>query len=378
MRAIVLAPDSFKGALSAPEAAVALARGLRRVWPEARLTQLPMADGGEGTLDALLAGTGGERHTARVSGADQRPVEAAFGVLQDEHGRIAVLEAAQVVGLPMASTAGVADRSTRGLGELLRQCLDAGMRRFMIGLGGSSTNDGGAGALAALGVRLLDAAGQELATTPSGLADLARLDFSGLDPRLSEAKITLMSDVWNPLCGPSGASAVFGPQKGVQPDEVEVFDARLRHFADLCDAWAGRAVSLDEGAGAAGGLGYIFQVLGAHHRSGAEVVCELSGLDAALAEADWIITGEGRTDAQTLLGKAPYMVARHARQAGVPVTLVSGAVEEADLPRLSGQFDGCFSITPHPMALDQAMAKTAELLADRAEQLARLTAAMRR
>lgn len=383
MRAIILAPDSFKGALSAPEVTEALAQGIWRVWPEARLKLMPMADGGEGTLDAVLAAARGERRTARVSGADHRPVEAAWGLLRREGGTappsaVAVLEAAQVVGLTLGPEASVEERTTRGLGELVRLCLDLGIRRFMIGVGGSSTNDGGAGVLAALGARLLDAAGRELAATPAGLEHLARVDFSSLDVRLSEAEITLMSDVQNPLCGPTGATAVFGPQKGVDADAIAALDARLRHLADLCDAWAGHAVSMQPGAGAAGGLGYVFQLLGAKNRSGAEVVCELSGLDAALAEADWVITGEGRTDAQTLLGKVPDVVARHARRAGVAVTLVSGAVEEADLARFADRFDGCFSIAPRPMTLEEAMAKTAPLLADRAEQLARLAMALRR
>jgi len=381
---VVLAPDSFKGALSAREAAEALARGLRRVWPGAALRLLPMADGGEGTLDAVLAACGGERRTARVAGADLRPVEAAWGLLPGAGtpgprlappAAVAVLEAAQVVGLTLGPQAGVGDRTTLGLGELLRRCLDEGLRRFLIGVGGSSTNDGGAGVLAALGARLLDAGGRELPPTPAGLAALARVDFSGLDARLAEAEITLLSDVRNPLCGPGGATAVFGPQKGVAAAEVGVFDARLRHFAGLADAWRGEAVSRREGAGAAGGLGYAFQLLGARYRSGAEAVAELAGLDAALRGADWVITGEGRSDAQTLLGKVPCVVARHARRAGVAVTLVSGAV--VDLERLSGEFDGCFPIVPRPMPLDEAMADTARLLADRAEQLARLAAALR-
>lgn len=374
MPVIVLAPDSFKGALPAPEVAAALARGIRRAWPAAEIRSIPMADGGEGTLDAVLAATGGERRACRVAGADLRPVEATWGLLEDAQGPLAVLEAAQVVGLTLHPITSVADRTSRGLGELLGHCLNAGLRRFMIGVGGSSSNDGGAGVLAALGVCLQDAAGGEIAPTPTGLARLGRIDFSGLDPRLAECDITLMADVENPLCGPLGATAVFGPQKGVQPEQVAEFDARLAHFAALCDAWAGRPVSLQPGAGAAGGLGYVFQLLGARNRPGAEVVAELSGLDAALAGAEWAITGEGCSDGQTLLGKAPLVVARHARGAGVPVTLVSGAVMAADLEQLSAHFDGCFSIAPGPMSLEEAMRQTAVLLADRAEQLARLAA----
>ena len=378
MPAVILAPDSFKGSLSAPAAAEAMARGLRRVWSEIDVRLLPMADGGEGTLDAVLAASGGERRLVEVSGADRRPIEAAWGLLQRGGSAVAVLEAAQVVGLTLGPQAAVADRTTLGLGELVRHCLDQGIRRFMIGVGGSSSNDGGCGVLAALGARLLDAGGREVAATPAGLADLARVDFSGLDARIRAAEITLMSDVQNPLCGPGGATAVFGPQKGVEPAQVALFDARLRRFAELCDAWRGEAVATRAGAGAAGGLGYVFQLLGARNRSGAEVVCELSGLDAALVGADWVITGEGRSDAQTALGKVPWVVAQHARRAGVAVTLVSGAVEEADLSRLSGHFDGCFAIAPRPMPLEEAMAKAAALLADRTEQLARLAAAWRR
>jgi glycerate kinase len=285
-------------------------------------------------------------------------------------GETAVLEAAAVVGLPMAGAEPVANRSTAGLGELMRHCLDAGHTRFMIGLGGSSTNDGGAGLLVALGARLLDAAGRSVAPTPAGLAGLDRVDFSGLDPRLKHCAITLMTDVQNPLCGALGATAVFGPQKGVLADEVAVFDARLRHFAKLCDAWAGAAISERAGAGSAGGLGYALQLLGAANRSGAEVVAELAGLDAALARADWAITGEGRSDAQTLLGKVPYVVARHARAAGVPVSLLAGSLD--GLSGLSAHFDGCFALPEGPVPLVAAMAEAARLLADRAEQMARL------
>ncbi len=368
---VVLAPDTFKGALSAPAAAEALARGLRRVWPDADLRLMPMADGGEGTLDAILSATGGERRTARVTGVGLCPVEAAYGLLRRGGKMIALLEAAQVVGLTLATEVPVEDRSSTGLGELVRHCLDLGVQGLLIGLGGTSTNEAGAGVLTALGARLLAADGRELAPTPNGLADLDRVDFSGLDARLGSTEIILMADVQNVLCGPDGATAIFGPQKGVRRAQVAVLDARLRHFAERCDRWRGEAVSLRVGTGAAGGLGYLFQLLGASHRSGAEVVCEWSGLDESLSGADWVITGEGRSDAQTLLGKAPWVVARHARQAGVRVTLVSGAIDEADLNRLSAHFDDCSSISPQSLSLAEAMERTAEFLADRAEHLAR-------
>lgn len=378
MPTVVLAPDSFKGCLSAGAVAGAMAAGLKRAWPEVEIVALPMADGGEGTLDAVLTATGGERRTARVGGADGRPLDAPYGLLKTAEGETAVLEAASVVGLPMAGSEPVASRSTVGLGESIRHCLDGGVRRFMIGLGGSSTNDGGAGVLVALGVRLLDARGQTIAPTPAGLADLAKVDFTGLDPRVRDCTITLMTDVQNPLCGKLGATAVFGPQKGVGAEEVAVFDARLRHFANLCDAWAGAAISERPGAGSAGGLGYALQLLGGANRSGAEVVADLAGLDAALARADWAITGEGRTDAQTLLGKVPYVVARRARAAKVPVSLLSGALDGAALAELSPHFAGCFALPDGPMSLEIAMAEAVRLLADRAEQMARLLSSLPR
>lgn len=369
MPRIVLAPDSFKGALSASEVVAAMAGGLRRVWPDANLCLMPMADGGEGTLEAILSIPGGTRHTLRVTGAQQCLVEADFGLIERDGKATAVLEAAQVVGLGQCAAVPVEDRSTTGLGELLRHCLDLGVYRFLVGLGGTGTNDAGAGVLTALGARLLAADGRALAPTPTGLAELDRVDFAGLDARLACAEILLLSDVQNPLCGVQGATAIFGPQKGVQPLDIAGIDGRIRHFAELCDAWRGEAVSLRAGAGAAGGLGYAFQLLGARHQSGAEVVADWLGLDAALADADWVITGEGRSDAQTLLGKAPWVVAQHARRAGVRVSLLSGAIEETDL--LSAHFDDCVSLCPRSMPLDEAMARTAEFLAGRAEKCAR-------
>lgn len=365
---ILLAPDSFKGSLSALEAAQAMAAGIRRIWPEAEIKIFPMADGGEGTLDAVLVAANGQRLRAQVSGADFKPVTAGYGLLENSHGKIAVLEAAQVVGLTMPQTRPVATRTTLGLGELFKHCLSQGVRDFMIGLGGSSTNDGGAGVLAALGVKLLDARGNCVEPTLQGLAELAAVDFSGLDARVKKARITLMSDVINPLCGERGATAVFGPQKGVADSEVALFDARLRHYAALCDAWFGRMLSQDEGAGAAGGLGYAFQLLGAQNRSGAEVVCELQQFDAALQDADWVLTGEGRSDAQTLQGKAPFVVAQHARRHGVPATLVSGGIDRASLAQLEQHFTGCFSIAPESMPVAQAMQHAAELLSDTVAQ----------
>jgi len=373
---IVVAPDSFKGSLSAPDVCAALARGIVRAIPEAHIDQRPMADGGEGTLDAVLAAVGaaGRRRTAEVTGAGGARTTAAYGLVERDDGTTAVIEVAQVVGITDAAAMAipVAQRSTRGIGELLRMLLDAGVRRFMVGLGGSSTNDGGSGLLAALGMALTDAAGATVPPTPAALPGVRHVDARALDPRLAECDIRIMSDVNNPLTGERGATAIFGPQKGVQQDSLAAFDAALGHFASLAEAAVGRRVADRPGAGAAGGLGFAFQLVGGRFSSGAEVVADLIDLDGALARADWAITGEGRSDRQTLLAKAPFVVAEHAAAHGVPVTLISGAVDAASVAELGPHFAGCFGLPDGPMSLDTCIAGAADLLAARAEQLARL------
>jgi len=378
---IVLAPDSFKGSLGAPDVCAALARGLVRVSPDVVVVARPMADGGEGTLDAVLTAVGdaGRRHSMPARGAGPNSIEAAYGILATPDGPTAVLEAAQVVGITDSAGMGtpVAMRTTRGMGELIRALLDQGVRRFMIGLGGSSTNDGGAGMLAALGVSLHDANRREITPGPEGLAALAHVDAAALDPRLAECSITIMSDVDNPLAGARGATAIFGAQKGVTPAQLPRFDAAIAHFAQLAEAAIGRRAADSPGAGAAGGLGFALQLLGGVFHSGAEVVAGLIGLDAALTGADWAITGEGRSDAQTLLRKAPFVVAEHARTLAVPVSLISGAIDADALPELGKHFAGCFALPNGPATLDECIARAPELLADRAEQLARVLIATR-
>ena len=376
MITVVIAPDSFKGSIPAEAAATAIATGLRRVWPDADLRLRPMADGGEGTLDAVLS-RGGTRRTARVAGASGAPLDAGFGLIDND--ATAVIEIAQVVGLTDAAVAAVPveRRSTRGLGELVRLLLDAGVRNYLVGLGGSSTNDGGAGLLAALGLKLADAKGRDVDPTPAGLAALAEVDASVLDSRLAHAHITIMSDVDNPLCGERGATAIFGAQKGVRAEAAAELDARLARFAALTERAVGRSAKDRPGAGAAGGLGFALQLLGGQLRSGAEVIADLLGLDTALEGADWLITGEGRSDRQTLLGKAPFIAARRAAAKGVPATLVSGVVDRDALPELGRVFAGCHSLTFGPATLEDCLANAAQLLAGRAEQLALLFAAAR-
>jgi len=373
---VVIAPDSFKGSLAAPQICAAVARGLRRVWPDVEIRACPMADGGEGTLDAVLS-RGGERKTRAVTGAGGKQRTAAYGLVDAREGTTAIIEAAEIVGITDAAgmAADVTARSTTGVGELIGALLESGVRRFMVGVGGSSTNDGGAGMLAALGMEITDDAGRRIAPTPAGLAQAAHADASGLDRRLADSAITIMSDVNNPLCGERGATAVFGPQKGVQPGDIEVLDTRLAHYATLVESAVGRTVADRPGAGAAGGLGFALQLVGGSFRSGAEVVADLIGLDAALEGATWALTGEGRTDSQTLLRKAPFVVAERAAAAGVPITLLSGAVDAAALPELSRVYSGCFALPAGPMTLAECIAGADALVADRAEQIARVWAA---
>ncbi|TDN70191.1 glycerate kinase [Paraburkholderia sp. BL10I2N1] len=367
---VVIAPDSFKGSLGAEQVAEAIATGVQRARPEAVVRICPMADGGEGTLDAMLA-RGGERRKLTVCGAAGPVREAAAGLLADGS---AIIETAEVVGItdPVGMGVPVEARSTRGMGEAIRALLDAGVRRFFVALGGSSTNDGGAGLLAGLGMKLFDAQGQELEPKPEELSKVASVDVSQLDARLAEATFIGMSDVDNPLNGEHGATAVFGPQKGVQPDQIATIDAALAHFADLLEPALNRAARNEPGAGAAGGLGFALHMLGAQFQPGAEVVAQQIGLDAALEGANWLITGEGRSDVQTLHGKAPFIACRHAQEAGVPATLLSGAVDSAALSRLTEHFTGCFSPAPGPITLDVAIRDAARLLANEAEQLTRL------
>lgn len=373
---IVLAPDSFKGSLTAEEVCAAVEEGLRRAIPDVDVVARPMADGGEGTLEAVLAAVGarGARSSCEVHGAAGDVLSAPYGVID---GETAVIEIAQVVSItdPAGMRVDVEDRSTRGVGELILRLVDAGTRRFMIGLGGSSTNDGGSGLLCALGLRLRDADGRDVPPTPRGLASLASVDAHALDPRVRECAFSIMSDVDNPLCGTMGATAIFGPQKGVRSEDVARIDAVLQRFAGLSQAALAVDVAGRPGSGAAGGLGFALQLAGGSVRSGAEVVADLIELDAAIEGADWVITGEGRSDRQTLLSKAPFVVARHANAHHVPVTLLSGAVDAAALSDLHAHFAGCFALPGAPMSLEACICEARPLLAARAEALGRLVAA---
>lgn len=369
---LVIAPDSFKESLPAEAVAAAIATGWRRVFPDALLHLCPMADGGEGTVDALLAATGGERREQRVCGPLGEPVLAHWGWLGNGQ---AVIEMAAASGLhwvappqrnPLVTT-------TFGTGELVQAALDAGARRIILGIGGSATNDGGAGLLEALGARLLDALGRPLERGGAALQQLTRIDLQGLDPRLAGVEILVAADVDNPLCGPRGASHVFGPQKGATPEQVAELDRSLAHYADIMAQTLGRDERDVPGVGAAGGLGFALRaVLGAAFRPGIEMVAELSGLEQAVRGADLVITGEGRLDGQSLHGKTPVGVARIAAAAGVPVIALAGSLGEGYQQLYDAGIQAAFSLAPGPLSLQQAMSEAELLLSARAEDIARL------
>jgi glycerate kinase len=369
---VLIAPDSFKGALSAPDAAAAMARGVRRVWPDAECILLPVADGGEGTLETLVAATAGRLFPRTVTGPLGEPVAAQWGFLGD--GETAVVELAAAAGLTQVPPhrRDPKHTTTYGVGELLRAALaHSGVRRVIVGLGGSATNDGGAGLLSALGFRLLDAAGSPL---PPGGAALSRLTAveRGLLP-FDPAAVSLLiaSDVDNPLTGPRGASAVFGPQKGAMPTDVALLDDALSHYAAILGIDPARP-----GSGAAGGTtaALLWLFPNAVLRPGIDLVLDTIRFDAHLADADLVLTGEGRLDAQTLGGKAVAGVARRARAAGVPVGALVGALApDLDAATLAEQLgvDAALPLAPGPCTLEESMAHTALWLEAVTERAAR-------
>ncbi len=319
---VVVAPDKFKGSLSAGAVAVAVAAGLRRARPAVAVTELPVADGGDGTVDAVCA-AGFDRVEVSATGPTGSPVRAAYAL----RGATAVVELAAVVGIERlpGGTPDPLGATTYGLGTVIRHALDAGVERIVIGVGGSASTDGGVGMLQALGFRFLDSAGAELAPGGGSLSELARVDPSGCDPRLEAVAITIASDVDNPLCGPTGAAAVYGPQKGASPQDVTRLAAGLERLAKATRSAGFPDVTELPGAGAAGGAGFgAMAYLGADVESGIELVLDLVGFDTAVAKADLVVTGEGSLDEQSLHGKVPVGVARVAAQHRVPTVAVAG------------------------------------------------------
>ena len=370
---IIIAPDSFKDSLSAAGVAQAIAAGLAQVWPDAHLVQCPMADGGEGTVDAVLAACNGELRRQTVRGPLGGTVEARWGWLADSH--TAIIEMAEASGLQLVAPGqrDACSSTTYGTGELIRAALDSGAQRIILAIGGSATNDGGAGAMQALGVQLLDGESQPLPPGGLALARLSRISLETLDPRLAQVRFEIAADVNNPLCGEHGASAIFGPQKGASAEQVRLLDQALGHFADHCANVLPKDVRHEPGSGAAGGLGFAAKAFfGAQFRAGVEVVAELVGLAEAVKGADLVITGEGRFDAQTLRGKTPFGVASIARAEGVPVVVLAGTLGEGYQALYEHGINAAFAIASGPMTLQDACARAAPLLTDRARDIARL------
>ena len=376
---VVIAPQGFKAGIPGLEAAQAIARGVIAAVPDAETVLAPVADGGDGTLHALVDGTGGKVFTSMVSGPLGPQLEALWGVMGD--GSTAVVEMALASGLALVPQRRRNPRltTTAGTGEIIREALDAGYTRIIVGLGGSATNDGGAGMAVALGARFMDAEGRSLPPGGSSLARLDRIDVSNLHPGLQGATIIAATDVTNPLCGPEGASAIFGPQKGANAEMVRELDAALGNYAQVVTRDVGRDVSGVPGAGAAGGLGAgLMAFAGATLQSGIDMVCEILGFDALLQGADLVITGEGRADRSTVFNKAPVGVARHANTHGVPTVLLAGSLGPGYEELYEHNVASVVCIADRPMNFEASLSRSAELLESAAERTMRLIIAGKR
>jgi glycerate kinase len=365
----LIAPLEFKGSLTASEAARAIADGVRRAFPDATIDEAPVSDGGAGLVDALVSARGAEGRTTRVHDPLMRPVDAAWGLLPDA---TAVIEMAAASGLVLLSEEerepNVA--TTFGTGELIVAALDAGCSEIIVGVGGSATVDAGAGAMQALGARLLDSAGDELPRGGAALARLERIDLGGVDTRAVETVVRVACDVRNPLYGPEGAAAVYGPQKGASPSDVQALDTALRRFADVVRRDLAIDLNAIAGTGAAGGLGAGLMVAaGAAIEPGFALVANAVRLDDRIARADVVITGEGRLDAQTAYGKGAAGVAEIARSCGKPVFAVAGSLGDYD--HASNMFAAVVASTPDGMPLEEAMRAGATLVAAATERLVR-------
>lgn len=375
---VVIAIDSFKGSMSSLAAGEAAREGILRVFPEADVDVCPLADGGEGTVEALTLGMGGELQRVTVTGPLGEPVEAVYGIV-DAEARTAVLEIAQAAGItlvprgklnPLAAT-------TFGVGEMILDAIKKGCRSFIVGIGGSATNDGGAGMLQALGFELLDGEGKAVRRGAAGLKDLARIDREHVRSELWDCRFRIACDVTNPFCGPMGCSAVYGPQKGADAETIRQMDAWLAHYAAVTAEYvpAGKADVLFPGAGAAGGLGFAFRAFtNAALQSGIRIVLEETRLEEKIKAADYVITGEGRLDAQTVMGKAPAGVAALAKKYGKPVLAFSGCVtEDAGICNEHG-IDAFFPILRSVAALSEVLEPSAAMrnMAATVEQVIRL------
>lgn len=376
---VVIAIDSLKGSLSSLEAGNAVREGLLRAVPEAEAVVKPVADGGEGTCDALVDAFGGQRMALEVTGPYGQPVQASYGWIPDK--RLAVMEMAAAAGITLSPRREPLEATTLGVGEMIADALDRGCRDFLIGIGGSATNDGGLGMLTALGFRFLDGAGAPCGVTGGELGRIARVDVSGAREELAQCRFQIACDVNNPLCGEQGCTYIFGPQKGVRPEQRARLDADMAAFADATAAALGKDLRETPGAGAAGGLGFAFlSYLHGELRPGIQLVLEALRLEDCLQGADLVVTGEGCLDHQTAFGKTPAGVAACAKRHGVPVVALAGGIRPGAEECNRRGIDAYFAILPGVMTLEEAMEpETARRnMIQTAEQVFRLAAAVRR
>ncbi len=370
---IVIAPDSFKESLTAMEVAESIEKGLKSVFPEADLIKVPMADGGEGTVQSLVDATGGIIYNKIVTGPLGDPVEAFFGILGN--GKTAVIEMAAASGVHLVTKENRNPllTSTRGTGELILAALGHGVEHIIIGIGGSATNDGGAGMAMALGARLLDESGMEIEEGGGALLNLALIDITKMDKRLANVKIEVACDVDNPLTGDRGASAIFGPQKGATPEIVEKLDQNLAHYAKVIQRDLGKSIKEVPGAGAAGGLGGgLLAFLSAELKSGVNIVIAATGLAQHIKGADLVITGEGKIDGQTIYGKTPIGVAKTAKLFDVSVIAIAGNVASDSTIVHEHGIDAVFSIIPGIIDLEDAFANADFYVENLSANLAKL------
>ena len=374
-KTFVLAPDSFKESMTAKEVCIAMEKGLRKVYPQAKYIHVPMADGGEGTVQSLVDASSGTLYEKEVTGPLGQPVKAQFGILGD--GVTAAIEMASASGIHLVTkeTKNPLITTTYGTGELIAECLDRGVQQIIIGIGGSATNDGGAGMAEALGVKFLDSEGKSIPRGGGGLDKLATIDVSGLDPRLQEVSLIVASDVTNPLCGEHGASRVFGPQKGATPEMVLQLDNNLAHYSEVIQQQLGKDVRDYPGAGAAGGLGAgLLTFTRSTMQKGIEIVIEHTDLKNKLTEADYVFTGEGGIDFQTKFGKTPYGVAQAAKQLGKKVIAVAGYIGEGIDTLYDEGIDAVFGIVPGAADLDKVLVEGPQNVERTCENIGRLIA----
>lgn len=369
----VIAPDSFKGSLTAAEVAESIERGIKRVFNDVIIDKIPMADGGEGTVQSLVDSTGGRIISLKVSDPLMKEVDSFYGILGD--GETAIIEMAAASGLPLISEKerNPIITTTYGTGELIKDSLNKGCKNIIIGLGGSATNDGGVGMLQSLGVKFLDYNGEDIGQGGGSLKKLDRIDVSNIDPRLNECSIIAACDVTNPLCGERGASYVFGPQKGADNEMVKELDEALNNYAEIIKKCLKKDIKNEPGSGAAGGMGAgLMAFLNAKLEKGIDIVTRLTALDRKIKGADFVFTGEGMMDYQTVFGKTPYGVAMVAKKYNIPVIGIAGGIGKGSEVLFESGFKSIFSIVDSPMSLEEAMINGEILIERTTERILRV------